>query len=61
MSDLWAAVGLMIALEGALYALFPTGMRRMLLDLLGQPPQRVRVAGLFACAVGVGIVWLVRR
>ena len=61
MSDLWAAVGLMIALEGALYALFPTAMRRMLLDLLGQPSQRVRGAGLLACAVGVGIVWLVRR
>ena len=61
MSDLWAAVGLMLALEGALYALFPSAMRRMLLDLLAQPPQRVRAMGLVACVAGVGIVWAVRR
>ena len=61
MVDFWAALGLMLALEGALYALFPTGMRRMLLDLLTQPTQRVRIVGVLACAVGVGVVWLARR
>jgi uncharacterized protein len=61
MTDLWAALGLMLALEGALYALFPTGMRRMLLELLAQPSPRVRATGVLACAAGVGIVWLARR
>lgn len=61
MPDLWVALGLMLALEGALYALFPTVMRRMLLDLLAQPPQRVRIAGVIACMAGVGIVWMIRH
>ena len=61
MPDLWAALGLMLALEGALYALFPTGMRRMLLELMARPPQQVRAVGLATCVAGVAIVWLVRR
>lgn len=60
MSDLWAALGLVLALEGALYALFPAAMRRAMLEVLAQPPQRLRVGGVVACVIGVGIVWLVR-
>ena len=60
MDDLWAAVGLMLALEGALYALFPAGMRRMLAELLSQPAGNIRLVGLAATIAGVGIVWLVR-
>lgn len=60
MSDLWAALGLVLALEGALYALFPAGMRRAMLEMLARPPQQLRLAGLIACALGVGLVWLVR-
>ncbi len=60
MSDLWAAIGLVLALEGALYALFPDGMRRVLADVLAQPPGRLRTGGLVACVVGVVIVWLAR-
>jgi hypothetical protein len=60
MSDLITALGLAIAIEGALYALFPDGMKRMMTHALAQPPNHLRVAGLAAAAVGVAIVWLVR-
>ena len=60
MADLVAALGLALAIEGALYALFPEGMRRMMLDMLQRAPQLLRTGGIAACALGVGIVWLVR-
>lgn len=49
-----------MAIEGALYALFPEGMKRAMHSLLEQPPGNLRAAGLFAAALGVTIVWLVR-
>ncbi|MEE8393188.1 MAG: DUF2065 domain-containing protein [Rhodospirillales bacterium] len=60
MSDLITALGLALAIEGALYALFPEGMKRAMHSLLEQPPGNLRVAGLFAATLGVGIVWLVK-
>lgn len=60
MDDLLVALALAIALEGALYALFPDGMRQALALLLSQPTERVRMIGVAVCAVGVGLVWLLR-
>jgi hypothetical protein len=61
MSDLVAALGLAMAIEGILYALFPDGMRRMMERALALPPQAIRAAGLAAALLGVGLVWLARR
>ena len=61
MSDLITALGLAIAIEGAVYALFPDGMKKMMMHALAQPPNHLRMAGLAAAAAaGVAIVWLVR-
>jgi uncharacterized protein YjeT (DUF2065 family) len=60
MPDLVAAIGLAIAIEGALYALFPDGMKRMMAQVFEQPSANLRTAGLVAAAVGVAIVWVVR-
>jgi uncharacterized protein YjeT (DUF2065 family) len=60
MADLITALGLAMVIEGALYALFPDAMRRMMAIVLGQPQNQIRGAGLFAVALGVLIVWLVR-
>lgn len=60
MSDFIVAIGLAIAIEGVLYALFPDAMKRMMIRVLEQPAQNIRIAGLAAGVVGVGIVWLVR-
>ncbi|MGH7058836.1 MAG: DUF2065 family protein [Stellaceae bacterium] len=48
-------------MEGALYALFPEGMKRAAARAVAVPPQALRMAGLAACCVGVGLVWLVRH
>jgi uncharacterized protein YjeT (DUF2065 family) len=60
MSALVTALGLALAIEGILYALFPDAMRKMMAQLLSQPPTVVRTSGLLAAAVGVVSVWLVR-
>ncbi|GAB6053516.1 hypothetical protein JCM17960_23360 [Magnetospira thiophila] len=58
MAHLFTALGLAIALEGMLYALFPDGMRKMMAQLLRTPSGTLRAAGLAAAVLGVLIVWL---
>ncbi len=60
MADLATALALILVIEGALYALFPAGMMRMMRLLLQQPPESLRTAGLAVAIVGVGLLWLVR-
>lgn len=59
--DLILAVALILVIEGALYALFPDFMKRMLARMMAMPPGALRTAGLISAVAGVGIVWLVRR
>ena len=60
MDDFLTAIGLAVAIEGVVYALFPEQMKRMLSQVLAQPPMALRVAGLIAATVGVVVVWWVR-
>jgi len=60
MSDLWVALGLVLVLEGAMYALFPNQMIEMLRKMPEIPAVMLRVAGLTAIAIGWLVVWLVR-
>ena len=61
MSDLASALALAIAIEGILYALFPGAMKRMMASVLDMPSSNLRVAGLMAAILGVGIIWAIRR
>lgn len=54
------ALALVLVIEGALYALFPEGMRKAIQAALSAPIQNLRVAGLAAMALGVFIVWMVK-
>lgn len=60
MSDLVTAVGLVLALEGTLYALAPGGMKNVMRSALDMPEQTLRIAGLVALGLGVIIVWAIR-
>ncbi|MCY4547332.1 MAG: DUF2065 domain-containing protein [Defluviicoccus sp.] len=59
-ADLLAAIALALAIEGALYALFPEAMKRFIQRVSEQPANALRTAGLVATVVGVGLAWLVR-
>ncbi len=60
MADFLTAVGLVLVIEGALYALFPESMKRMMIMVGPQPSRILRATGLGAAALGVTLVWLVR-
>lgn len=60
MDDLVNALGLVLVIEGVLYAGAPAAMKKGLRQVLAVPDSTIRLAGLAAMALGVGIVWLVR-
>lgn len=61
MSELGLALALMLVIEGAVYALFPDFMKRLMQVVQDQPTIAVRWTGVVVAAVGVGLVWLIRR
>ena len=60
MYDLLVAAGLVLVIEGLLWALAPGFGRRMLEAASKIPDASLRIAGAGAVAAGVLIVWLVR-
>lgn len=54
------ALGLVLVIEGLVYAGFPGAMRAMVEELAKLPDQTLRTCGLIAVAIGVFIVWLVK-
>ena len=60
MDDLLTALALVLVIEGGLYALFPEGMRRMMVQMQEIPESRLRTIGLFGAIAGVICVWLLR-
>ena len=47
-------------IEGALYALFPQGMQRMMAQALNLSPTVLRFGGLMFAILGFGVVYLIR-
>ncbi len=61
MNDLLTALGLVMVLEGALYALFPAQMINMIRRLPEMSPHSLRLAGLTAVALGWLLVKFIRH
>ena len=59
-SDLGTALGLALAIEGALYALAPSAMRRLMARVLDREQASLRIAGVAAVVTGLAIVWFIR-
>jgi uncharacterized protein len=60
-SDLWAALGLVLVIEGAAYALFPGKMSELMRQIPLIPAAVLRIVGITAVAFGWLIVWLARH
>jgi uncharacterized protein YjeT (DUF2065 family) len=61
MSELIAALGLALAIEGILFASFPDGMKRAMMDAAEAPRERMRLVGLSSALLGVALVWAARH
>ena len=60
MRDLAVALGLVLVIEGSLWALTPGLARKLLGAAETMPEGSLRVAGALAVAAGVLVIWLVR-
>lgn len=60
MSDIVVAFGLVLVIEGLIWALLPRLGINMLAAAAKMPEQSLRLAGACAMAAGVALVWLVR-
>lgn len=60
MTELAAALGLALVIEGAAYALFPREMKRLVAMLVTQPEGFIRLAGLAAALIGLMFVVLAK-
>ncbi|MBB5754996.1 DUF2065 family protein [Prosthecomicrobium pneumaticum] len=60
MSELAVAIGLVLAIEGTLYAGFPSAAKAMMRQGLATPDATLRAAGLAALVLGFVIVRLAK-
>ncbi|HWJ73396.1 DUF2065 domain-containing protein [Mesorhizobium sp. BR1-1-16] len=60
MNDVVAAFGLVLVIEGVLYAAAPMVAKAMMKQGLAVPDGQLRAMGLIVLAAGVGVVWLAR-
>ncbi|HXG78552.1 MAG TPA: DUF2065 domain-containing protein [Methyloceanibacter sp.] len=60
MTDLAVAIGLVLVIEGSLWAVAP-GLGRKFLEATAEMPEsNLRLAGLAAAVAGMMLIWLVR-
>ena len=60
MSDFVVAIGLVLAIEGLIFAAFPGAAKRLAANALESPENSLRIAGVVSAILGIIIVWLVR-
>ncbi len=60
MSDFLVALGLVLAIEGIVFAAFPGLTKRAMTHVLETPDTTLRLVGIASAVVGVVVVWLVR-
>lgn len=53
-------VGLILVVEGLVYAIFPEGMRKLLVRMVDVPVSSLRSGGLVAAIAGLGILWVMK-
>jgi uncharacterized protein len=60
MNDLAVAFGLVLVIEGSLWALAPRFGRKLLAATAEIPETTLRMAGALAVAAGVLLIWILR-
>jgi uncharacterized protein YjeT (DUF2065 family) len=60
MLDFLAAIGLVLVIEGLVFAAFPGSAKRAMAAVQETPEGSLRMLGVVSAVLGVFIVWLVR-
>jgi uncharacterized protein len=61
MKELITAIGLLLFIEGILYALFPSKMKNMLKTIEKFPVAQLRAGGLIFALIGFVIIWYFKK
>ena len=61
MKELIIAIGLLLFIEGMLYALFPSKMKNMFKMIEKLPVGQLRISGLIFAIIGFAIIWYTKR
>lgn len=60
MAQIGIGLGLVLVVEGLLYALVPRHLKRMMLAMQELSEEQLRLGGAAALGLGVLVVWLVK-
>jgi uncharacterized protein YjeT (DUF2065 family) len=60
MSEFIVAIGLVLVIEGLVFAAFPAAAKRLAASALESPDLSLRIAGIASAVIGLVLVWLVR-
>jgi uncharacterized protein len=60
MSDFLVAIGLVLVIEGLLFAAFPGVAKRLAANALESPESALRIAGVVSAVLGLIAIWFVR-
>ncbi|MCC7348698.1 MAG: DUF2065 domain-containing protein [Variibacter sp.] len=59
--DLIVGLGMVLVLEGLLFAALPAWMRSAMKSVLASPDNILRAVGLASAVIGLVLIWLVRH
>ena len=60
-SDLLIGVGILLVIEGLLFAAMPNWMRQAMKSAILTPDNILRAVGIGSAVIGLIMIWLVRR
>ena len=61
MKEIGIAIGLLLVIEGLLYAVFPNAMKNMLNLMKDMPATKLRSGGLIFAVIGFILVWYIKK
>jgi uncharacterized protein len=60
MSEFLVAIGLVLVIEGLVFAGFPAVAKRLATSALESPDMSLRIAGILSAVICLVLIWLVR-
>lgn len=60
MTEFIVAIGLVLVIEGLLFAAFPRAAKRLAASAIESPESSLRVAGIASAVLGIVVIWLMR-